>query len=189
MVSEGTSDITQMLRRIRLGDLSAETELFPAVHSELRRLARSYLRRERPGHTLQPTALVNEAYIKLVGLRNAEYKDRSHFFAIAAKIMRHILTDHARRRSSAKRGGSLIPVSLEGSASFGDQDDEMILDLDLALVRLADFAPRQARVVEMRFFGGMSEDEIAETLSLSSRTIKRDWLVAKAWLYGELSPK
>ncbi len=180
-------EITALLHRLVAGDKSAEAEFVPSVYAELKRLAAGFLRRERPDHTLQPTALVHEAYLKLAGQQTPHWQDRSHFFAMAATVMRRILTDHARQHRALKRGAGQIDLKLEDLQLAGDEECELVQDLDEALNRLALFAPRQALVVELRFFGGMTEDEIALHLAVCSRTIKRDWTIAKAWLYGELT--
>ncbi len=159
----------------------------PHVYTELKRLAASYLRRERDGHTLQATALVHEAYMKLARLDELEWRNRNHFFAVAATVMRRLLTDHARQHRAARRGAGHAKLNIDEVAVIGSARSGEIDDLDEALTRLAAFAPRQAKVVEMRFFGGMTEEEIAEILQLSSRTIKRDWIIARAWLFGELA--
>ena len=159
----------------------------PHVYSELKRVAAGYLRRERPGHTLQATALVHEAYMKLAGQQDPHWENRGHFFAMAAQIMRRILTDHARHHRAQRRGDGKANLNIDLVVVIGEAPSDQIDDLDEALTRLAAFAPRQAQVVEMRFFGGMTEEEIAGIMQLSSRTIKRDWIIARAWLYGELA--
>jgi RNA polymerase sigma factor (TIGR02999 family) len=180
------NDITILLNRIASGDRSAEETLFPAIYAELKRMAARYLKRERPGHTLQATALVHEAYLKLVPGSHLAWQNRNHFFAVAARVMRNILVDHARKRCAGKRAGLPIDPLLEYALAFDDSRSEMIVSLNEALNRLESLDQRQARIVEMRFFGGMTEAEIGEFLGVSSRTVKRDWAVAKAWLYGEL---
>ena len=182
-----SSEIVRILDRVSTGDKTAEAELFPYVYADLRQIAAKYLRRERPNHTLQATALVHEAYLRLIGRQPADWRGRTHFFAASAQVMRRILTDYARQTKAAKRGGHAVKLELDEGLLMGGQDCELVDDLDEALTRLATFAPRQALVVEMRFFGGMTEEEIAEKLQVSSRSVKRDWNVAKAWLYGELS--
>lgn len=182
----GTSEIVQLLDRVSTGDKSAEAELFPCIYPDLRQLAAQYLRRERPNHTLQATALVHEAYLRMIGRQPAGWRGRTHFFAASAQVMRRILIDHARQVRSAKRGGSAPRLQLDEGLAVGGMDSGMLANLDEALTRLAAFAPRQAQVVEMRFFGGMTEEEIADKLGVSTRTVKRDWNLAKAWLYGEL---
>jgi RNA polymerase sigma-70 factor (ECF subfamily) len=183
-----SSHLVGLLDKAAGGDKAAEAEVIREVYADLRHIAAQYLRRERPDHSLQATALVHEAYLRLVGgNQTADWRGRTHFFATSAQVMRHILTDHARQRNAAKRGGPVPRIQLEESLAIADCDCELFTDLDEALKRLAVFAPRQAQVVEMRFFGGMTEDEIARELQVSARTVKRDWTVAKAWLYGELS--
>jgi len=185
MVAPG--EITALLVRLASGDKNAESELIPHVYTELKRLAAGYLRRERQGHTLQATALVHEAYLKLAGQQDPNWRNRSHFFAMAAQLMRRILTDYARLHRADKRGAGVVPLNLDDVVVLGPQQCARIDDLDEALTRLAAFAPRPAKVVEMRFFGGMTEDEVAEFLQISQRTVKRDWLIARAWLFGELA--
>ena len=182
-----SSQIVRLLDRASAGDKNAEAELLPLVYADLRSIAARYLHRERANHTLQATALVHEAYLRLIGGRQPiAWRGRTHFFATSAQLMRMILTDYARLTKAAKRGGSAPKLNLDDALIVGQEECEMMADLDEALKRLAAFAPRQAHVVEMRFFGGMTEDEIAEQLQISGRTVKRDWSVAKAWLYGEL---
>jgi len=179
-------ELTLLLQRIAAGDQKAASELIPKTYEDLKRLAATYLRRERPGHTLQATALVHETYLKLAGRSSPTWQDRTHFFALAARIMRRILTDHARQHRAQKRGSGRVEVSLDRISLANGSGHFLMEDLDEALTRLAGFAPRQAKVVELRFFGGMTEDEIAAHLEVCSRTIKRDWTVARAWLFGEL---
>jgi RNA polymerase sigma-70 factor (ECF subfamily) len=182
-----SGDITAMLVQIRRGNRGAEAELVPLVYQELRRLAAHYMRSERSPHTLQATALVHEAYIRLVGDAGIEWQNRAHFFGVAAQVMRRILVDHARQRDAAKRGGpSVRKISLDHALVVADQDTWQILELDQALDRLAAWDHRQCRIVELRFFAGMSVEETAEALSVSPTTVKREWSLAKAWLYGEL---
>jgi RNA polymerase sigma factor (TIGR02999 family) len=188
------SEITLLLRQASRGNADAFTKLFPLIYDELKRLAESKLRFEREGHTLGPTALVHEAYLKLVGQTEVEWQSRSHFFAVAAQAMRRILVDHARRRGAGKRGSGarLVPLELAedvaaaGSLGAGDEA-ERLLALDAALERLGRFNPRGARVVEYRFFGGLPFGEIAEVLGLSEVTARRAWTVAKGWLRREMS--
>jgi RNA polymerase sigma factor (TIGR02999 family) len=180
-------ELTETLLRARLGDHAALEELVPTVYDEMRRLAASYLRAERPGHTLQATALAHEAYLKLVDQSRVDWQGRAHFLGIAAQAMRRILADHARRRRAAKRGGdpmrvALELVDLENPGNGGVAVD----DLDAALEDLARLDPRQARVVELRFFGGLSIEETAEVTGVSPATVKRDWVLARAWLHREL---
>ena len=167
------------------GDRSALDRLLPVIHDELRRVARARLRHERPGHLLQTTALVNEAYLRLVDQRQVRWQNRAHFFAIASQLMRRILVDHARRRAAVTRGADPQPVTLVDCADpRAEQVD--LLALDEALTRLAAMDERQSRVVELRFFGGLTEQETAEVLDLSVRTVRREWTMAKAWLYRQL---
>ena len=169
------------------GDKAALDKLMPLVYDELRRLARYYMRRERAGQTLQTTALVNEAYLRLVDQRNVRWQNRAHFFAIAAQLMRRILVDKARKRYNAKRGGNLRKVSLDGVAVLSGERDADLIALDEALRALAELDARQARVVELRYFGGLSDAETAEVLKVSVGTVRRDWTLARAWLLNELS--
>ena len=180
--------VTELLRRAGAGDRGALDRALPLVYDELRRLARRQLRREAEGHTLNTTALVHEAYIRLVDQTRAEWRDRAHFLAVASTAMRRVLVDHARRHHAAKRGnGARVPLEqLEGLAA--DERVELLVALDEALVRLAALDPRQARVVECRFFGGLTEEETAEALGIGLRTAKRDWAKARSWLYHELYP-
>jgi RNA polymerase sigma factor (TIGR02999 family) len=190
MAADSHRDITVLLRRISSGDRSAEEALLPVIYTELKRIASRHLRGERSGHTLQTTDLVHEAYIKLVPGALADWESRNHFFAMAARVMRNILVDRARRNSALKRGGNRpADVPLDQGLAFGDDSrPESILALNDALERLEKQDARQSKIVEMRFFGGMTEEEIAQVLGVSSRTVKREWVVAKAWLYGELAP-
>jgi len=172
------------------GRASAE-ELFPLVYDELRRLARRYMLRERPGHTLQPTALVHEAYLSLVDRTRVDWKGRTHFFAVSARVMRRLLVDHARHRGAAKRGAGWKNVTLSdipGAPGWGELGPEQILDLDAALERLAQFDEREARVVTLRFFAGLTTEQVAEALGVSRRTVENDWRHAQAWLRLELTP-
>jgi len=185
--------VTDTFLRWRSGDASALDDLLPRVYDELRSLADAYMRRERAGHTLQPTALVHEAFLRLLRLPPGSVQNRVHFFALAAQAMRRILADHARRHRAAKRGGSAVRVPLELvegnpalAGSTAAQPEVAADDLDSALEDLAKLDPRQSRVVELRFFGGLSIEETAEVLAVSPATVKRDWLVARAWLHREL---
>jgi RNA polymerase sigma factor (TIGR02999 family) len=159
----------------------------PLVYDELRRLARDHLRRERPDHTLQPTALVNEVYMRLVDQRRVSWQTRAQFFGLAAQLMRHVLVDHARTRAAAKRGGLVHKLSLDEACMAPEEVAAELVALDEALVRLAAVDERKSRVVEMRFFGGLSVEETAEALGVSDKTVMRDWRVAKMWLHRELS--
>src|SRR4051812_17925655 len=172
---------------MRQGDGAAESRVLTLVYRELRRTAARFLARERPDHTLQPTALVHEAYLRLAGSGEVEWQNRAHFFAVAAQIMRRILVDHARSRVAGKRGGPKVQMELPEALLVSSQRSESVLDLDLALSKLAEFDPRQSKVVEMRFFGGLTEEEIGEVLGVSARTVKREWRLARAWLLGEMT--
>lgn len=180
------SEVTTLLQRWSNGDQLALEELTPIVYEELRRLARRYMRGERANLTLQTTALVNEAYLRLVDLKRMRFNDRAHFFAVSARLMRRILVDHARRRN-LKRGAGVEHISLDEVASFGPDRDAALVLLDDAMAALARFDPRKAQVVELRFFGGLSVEETAEVLKISTITVMRDWSTARAWLYRELS--
>jgi RNA polymerase sigma factor (TIGR02999 family) len=178
--------VTMLLSRLREGDKRALDRLMPLVHDELRALARRAMRGERAGHTLQPTALAHEAYLRLVDLREIDWRDRAHFFAVAAGIMRRLLIDHARKRRAARRGGDPRRVPLEDELVVAHDRPEELIELDEAMARLRALDPRQEQVVEMRFFGGLSVEETAVVLGVSPRTVKRDWQVARAWLRAEL---
>lgn len=180
-------DVTEVLQRISGGDPGAVDRLLPLVYDELRALARRELRRERSDHTLQPTALVHEAYLKLARLDRLEWRDRAHFFGAAAGTMRRVLVSHARRKRAEKRGGGAKAVPLENVVLAARERPEDVLALDEALARLADLDSRQAQVVECRFFAGMSVPETAEALGISPATVKRDWTAARAWLNRELT--
>ena len=179
-------DISALLRAWSGGDQSALDRLTPIVYDELHRLARRYMKRERPGHSLQTAALVNEAYMRLVDYERMQWQNRAHFFAVSAQLMRRILVDHARRHN-LKRGGDVQHVSLEEAAVVGGGGDMDLLVLDDAMNALARIDPRKVQVVEMRFFGGLSVEETAEVLKVSTVTVKREWRAAKAWLYRELT--
>ena len=179
--------ITHLLLAWQAGDRQALGSLVPVVHDELRRLAHRSMKRERAGHLLQTTALVNEAYLNLVDVRNVTWRDRVHFFAICARLMREILVHYARGRDAQKRGGGFRQVSLDESALYAPAPDADLLDLDDALVALDAFHARKARVVELRFFGGLTLDETADVLKVSADTVARDWDFAKTWLYREMT--
>lgn len=179
-------EITELLHAWSEGDQSALERLTPIVYNELRRLAGGYMKRERPGHSLQTTALVNEAYLRLVDYKRMQWQNRAHFFAVSAQLLRRILVDHARRHN-LKRGGGLKHVSLEHAAVVGGGRSADLVALDEAMKRLAELDPRKEQVVEMRFFGGLSVEETAEVLKVSAVTVTRDWSTAKAWLYRELA--
>ena len=179
--------ITQLLFRWREGDRQALDDLLPLVYDELHRLAACYMRGERPSHTLQTSALVNEAYLRLVGAEDIRWENRAHFFAIAAQVMRRILIDHARRRDQQKRGGDMRRIDLDEAMIVSDERATEVIALDDALNSLAEFDPRKSQIVELRFFGGMSIDETAEVLQVSPGTVMRDWTLAKAWLLREIT--
>jgi RNA polymerase sigma factor (TIGR02999 family) len=179
--------VTQLLKAWGDGDAGAFEQLVPLVYHELHRLARRYMAAERPGHTLQTTALVNEAYLRLVNSTEASWQNRTQFFAISAQVMRRILVDWARARQSAKRGGEAHPLELEEALAVGDQPGEDLVALDDALRELAALDPRKSQVVELRFFGGLSVEETAQVLKVSVETVMRDWKFAKTWLRRELS--
>jgi RNA polymerase sigma factor (TIGR02999 family) len=185
-MAEENGDVTVLLNALRGGQHDAESRLLSLVYAELKRLARTYLRRERPDHTLQPTDLVHEAYLRLCG-GSAQLQNRTHFFAVAARAMRRILVDHARAHDAQKRGDGGIKVPLDEALAVSAAESEYLIDLDNALDKLAAFDPRQARIVELRFFAGLSIDETADALGCAARTVTRDWRVAQAWLRRELS--
>ena len=179
-----------MLKAWSEGDANAADRLMPLVYDGLRKIAAQYLRKERSDHTFQPTALVHEAYLKLIDVSDANWQDRAHFFAAASTMMRHILVDHARARLTDKRGGAFQRIELDEAVSFSDRTGEKNLDilaLDTALTQLAGFDERQTRIVELRFFGGLTVEETAEVLKISPATVKREWSLAKAWLYGKIN--
>ena len=176
-------EITQLLVAWSNGDQAALERLTPLVHDELRRLARRYMGRERPGHTLQTSALVNEAYLRLIDWKNVQWQNRAHFFAVSAQLMRRILVDFARSQHYAKRGGGTRLLPLEEAAEVSRERGADLVALDEALTALAQLSPRQSDVVELRFFGGLSIEEIAEVLKVSPATVRRDWSLARAWLH------
>jgi RNA polymerase sigma factor (TIGR02999 family) len=179
--------VTKLLADWSAGDESAPEKLMPLVYDELRRLAHQYMRREKPGHTLQTSALVNEAYVRLVGQSKIRWESRAHFFGIAARLMRQILVDEARRRNFAKRGGGAIRVSLNEATAVAQEQSASVVALDDALKGLEKIDPRKSRIVELRFFGGMSIEETAEALKVSPGTVMRDWTFARAWLREQMS--
>jgi RNA polymerase sigma-70 factor, ECF subfamily len=184
---EKSEDITELLRLWNDGDPEAFERLAPMVYRELHRLAVHYMRSERPGHTLQATGLINEAYVRLIDWRNVRWQNRSHFYAVVAQFMRRILVDYARSRLYAKRGGDSHVVPLDEGTVVADNSMMSLLDVDLALQRLASIDPRPAQVVELRYFGGLSVEETAEVLKVSPITVIRSWNFAKAWLLRELA--
>ena len=189
MVTRSPQAITQLLGRWSEGDEKALDQLMPLVYAELHRLAGAYLRRERRGQTLQPTELVNEAYLKLIDQRSARWQNRAQFYGVAAQLMRRILVDHARSHYASKRGGDRINVSLKNIGAFGEQPDADLLALHDVLNRLAEIDPDQSRIVELRFFGGLTIEETAEVMHVSHSTVEREWKIAKAWLKRELTKK
>lgn len=182
-----THEVTQLLVDWSNGDRSALDKLMPLIDQELRRLAHRYMSHERPGHTLQTTALVNEAFLRLVNRKNLQWQNRAHFFGIAAQLMRTILVDHARSHSTAKRGGGARKLELDEALVVSQKKAAEVLALDDALKQLALIDPQQSRIVELRFFGGLTVEEAAEVLHVSPATIKREWGTAKAWLFHELA--
>jgi RNA polymerase sigma factor (TIGR02999 family) len=184
--SSATHRVTQLLVDWSSGNQAAHDELMPLVYDDLRRLARRYMRGEGSGHTLQTTGLVNEAYLRLVDQKNVRWQSRAHFFGIAAQMMRRILVDHARKRQRIKRGGGAFRVSLDKAEAVALEKPTDLLALDEALTRLSELDVRKSRIVELRFFGGLSIEETAEVLQVSPGTVMRDWTLAKAWLYRAL---
>jgi RNA polymerase sigma-70 factor (ECF subfamily) len=180
-------EVTRILNDMSAGNRDAPDRLMPLVYDELRRLASRYLNRERPDHTLQPTALVHEAYLRLIDQTQVTWQNRAHFIGVAAQMMRRILVDHARLHHVAKRGGHRRKLSLDDAISFEEKRGVDLIALDDALGDLVKLDPQQSRIVELRFFGGLTVDETAEVMSISRSTVKREWVMAKAWLYDQLS--
>jgi RNA polymerase sigma factor (TIGR02999 family) len=180
------ADVTLLLKRLSEGDQSVLHQLVPVVYAELRRLASGYMRRERPDHTLQTTALVHEAYLQLVGQQRARWSNRSQFFGVAAQLMRRILVDHARGHNAAKRGGMSPRFSLDEAIVMAKERGGDLLAIEELLTRLAAIDPQQVKIIELRFFAGLSVEETAQALGISDRTVKRDWAMAKAWIQREL---
>jgi len=183
---EPDQSITSLLARWRAGDPEALQSLITLVYAQLRRLAQFHLRGERPDHTLQATALAHEAYLRMVGVHTKEYQNRAHFFAVCSRVMRQILVDHAREHRALKRGEGVEPFSLEAALTVPVQSNVDILEVDESLERLQRLDPEKCQIVEMRFFGGLNSDEIAEVLGVSVITVRRKWAIAKAWLYHDL---
>jgi RNA polymerase sigma-70 factor (ECF subfamily) len=179
--------VTRLLDEWSRGNRDALDALMPLMHDELHRLARGYLARERPGHTLQPTALVNEAYLRLIGERDMRWQSRAHFIAVAAQLMRFILVDHCRKKKGAKRGGGAVFVTLDDDVAVSDQRGAELIALDEALSALAKQDERKSKIAELRYFGGLSVEETAEALSISVATVMRDWRLTRAWLQRELA--
>jgi RNA polymerase sigma factor (TIGR02999 family) len=188
-MNDATHEVTDLLAAWSDGDQTALDKLMPLVYAELRRIAHRYMNRENPGHTLQTTALIHEAYLRLVNQPDAHWQNRAHFFAVAAGVMRHILTDFARARQFAKRGGAVHNVSLDEASVVSPERLAEVVALDDALQSLAAIDLRKSQIVELRYFGGLSVDETAEILKVSPRTVMREWVSAKAWLYRELVPR
>ena len=184
--SPNPHEITQLLVDWGQGDHAALEKLTPVVYEQLRRLAHRYMEGQRADHTLQTTALVNEAYLRLADQKKPNFTNRSHFFAVAAKAMRHILVDQAKAAQRQKRGGGAAKIELDEAALISPEEPQAILDLNDALERLATLDSRKAQVVELKYFGGLQQDEIAEVLKVSAVTVRRDWVFAKTWLYGQL---
>lgn len=183
---ESPGEVTQLLAGLRQGDAGAGDRLLPLVYAELRQLAGKYMRGERQNHTLQPTALVNEAYLQMMGGRAGDWQSRAHFIGVAARTMRHLLVDHARAQRAEKRGGGLEAITINEELAGGTDRAIDILELHQALEKLAERDPKQVQIVEMRFFGGLNNEEIAEILQVSARTVIREWNIARAWLFGQL---
>jgi len=189
MTAPSSQGITQLLLAWSDGDQAALEKLTPLVYAELHRLAKGFMFGERPGHTLQTTALINEAYLRLIDWKNVRWQSRAHFFGVAAQVMRRILVDFARSRNYARRGGGTQRVSLDEAITIHEDRSAELIALDDALKSLAEIDPRKSQVVELRFFGGLSAEEIAEVLKVSLRTVEREWSLARAWLYRELRGK
>ncbi len=187
MTTPSSHEVTQLLVAWSDGDQAALEQLTPLVYRELHRLAKGYLNRERPGHTLQTTALINEAYLRLIDWKDVRWQNRAHFFGVAAQLMRRILVDFARARYQDKRGAGARHVALDEAAAVAVERVAEFIALDEALDQLAVIDPRRSRMVELRFFGGLTEEETAEALKVSPRTVRREWSLARAWLYRELS--
>ena len=186
MAASSPNQITHLLLAWSEGEEAARERLVPLVYEELHRLAHRHMRRERPGHTLQTSALVNEAYLRLVGAKEVRWQNRAHFFAVSARLMRRILVDFARAKHDLKRGGGAVQVSLVEALAVSAEPSADLLALDESLSRLAELHPRQAEIVEMRYFGGLNEEEVAEVLKVSLRTVQQDWRLARLWLYRDL---
>ncbi len=188
-MSEQTSkhEVTQLLSDLQNGRTGAANDLLPLVYNELRRIAGAYMRRERSNHTLQATALVHEAYLQLVDQTRVDWKNRAHFFGVAAQLMRRILVEHARAHHAQKRGGDASKLSLEEAINYFPQKEMTLVALDDALKQLEELDPRQSRIVELRFFGGLTTEEVAEVIGISTATVEREWRSARAWLHSQLA--
>ena len=187
-MSSSEEEVTALLRRWRDGDEAALNKLTPLVYDELHRLAHNYIRRERPGHTLQTTALVNEAYVRLVDQNSVDWQNRAHFFGVAAQVMRHILVDYARQQTAVKRGGGVERFNLDEGLIISKESAAELVALDEALKALSNLYPRRSKVLELRYFGGLNNKEASEILNVSETTIERDWRFARAWLFREMRP-
>jgi RNA polymerase sigma factor (TIGR02999 family) len=187
-MSSSEEEVTALLRRWRDGEEAALNKLTPLVYDELHRLAHKYIRRERPGHTLQTTALVNEAYVRLVDQNSVDWQNRAHFFGVAAQVMRHILVDYARQQTAVKRGGGVERFNLDEGLIVSKESAAELVALDEALKALSNLYPRRSKVVELRYFGGLNNKEASEILNVSETTIERDWRFARAWLFREMRP-
>ncbi|MEK7832112.1 MAG: sigma-70 family RNA polymerase sigma factor [Acidobacteriota bacterium] len=187
-MASSTHEVTQLLQAWNKGDEAALAQLIPLVESELHRLAQAYMQRESSDNTLQPTALINEAWLRLIDWKNVEWQNRAHFFGVSAQIMRRVLVDHARRRKALKQGGEAMMVSLTQAGAVANEQTADVIALNEALNTLATFDERKSRIVELRFFGGLTEEEAAEVLKISLRTLQREWNLARAWLFRTLSP-
>jgi RNA polymerase sigma factor (TIGR02999 family) len=183
------AEITQLLLSWRNGKAAALDELLPIVEAELHRIALRFIRRQRPGNSLQATELVNEAFLRLVDSDKVNWQDRTHFFAVSAQLMRRVIVDMARKRNSRKRGGDRVQVTLADDARPENSAEADVVSLNEALERLTALSPRQGQIVELRYFGGLTEDQVAETLDISARTVRREWSLARAWLFRELSTR
>jgi RNA polymerase sigma factor (TIGR02999 family) len=186
---DGISEVTQLtglLQRLTAGDAGAAAQVVPLIYQELRQLAAHYMAQERSSHMLRPTALVHEAYLRLVDQRQTNWRNRSHFYGAAAQVMRRILVDHARARQAEKRGGDATPLCLDEAVAFSDGQPQELIQLDEALGRLAHMNSRHSRIIELRFFAGLTVEETAEVMGISPKTVKRDWSVARAWLHREI---
>lgn len=186
METSGQKNISLILKDWSSGNRDAVDELMPVIYDELKKIAAQYLRKERREHTLQPTELAHEAYLKLIDISNVNWQDRAHFFAVSAQVIRHILVDHARAKATDKRGGAAERIVLDEAISFSEEQDTDLLALDEALKNLATFDEQQSKIVELRFFGGLTIEETAEVLKISPATIKREWTLAKAWLFKRM---
>jgi RNA polymerase sigma-70 factor (ECF subfamily) len=186
-VDTSPGEVTRLLKAMNAGDAAAGEQLLPLVYKELHRIAEAYMRRERPDHTLQATALINEAYLRLVG-ENIDCDSRGHFIGLAAHVMRRVLVDYARQHNAERRAGGMQRVEMEDNLAISPERLDEVLFLDEALVKLKEKSPRQAQVVELKYFGGLSVDQIASTLDVAPRSVKRDWSLARMFLYRELNP-